>query len=113
MNIRANSLTAFLSGFSLSVAAGALDIAMGEGYIPFNAESDHIFPFFAAYFLITGIVFVIGFDVIKKQFNKYRSSVNMIQPMEKEIFFAISVRVFIWFVGGAIGILCCLFVSGI
>ena len=56
----ATRTTAFLSGASLTGLAICLDILKRRGIAPYNADTPELFPFIAAYFLVTVVVFVVG-----------------------------------------------------
>lgn len=53
-------MTAFLAGASLVALAVCLDALKSRGLVPYNADDPELFPLIAAYFLVTGIVFVVG-----------------------------------------------------
>ena len=56
----ATRMTAFLAGASLVALAVCLDALKSRGLVPYNADDLELFPLIAAYFFVTGIVFVVG-----------------------------------------------------
>jgi hypothetical protein len=105
MNIRASKISAFFSGLSLTLIASLLDFAQNKGMIDFNAESRNVFPFIAIYFLVTGILFVIGIEAIKAKLNQAEKG-TILKPTSKEdrqVYYSAWGRMCLWFVGGIIG----------
>jgi hypothetical protein len=56
----ATRTTAFLSGASLAALPVCLDVLKSCGLLRYNADDPELFPLIAAYFVVTGIAFVIG-----------------------------------------------------
>lgn len=108
MNIRATKISAFLSGLSLGLAASIMNLAKREGFISFNTDSSNVFPFFVLYFLLTGVLYVIGIEAIKAK-QLHRESGVLFLPTIKEarqVYYSVWLRMFIWFIGGGVGMLC-------
>ena len=108
MSIRATKISAFLSGFTLGLAVTLLDIAKDNGIISFNADSNYVFPFFGLYFLVTGILFVIGIETIKaKQLHAEAGMVFWPSTKQaRQIYYSAWLRMFIWFIGSGVGMVC-------
>jgi hypothetical protein len=60
LKFKATRLCAFLTGFVLGLAGVALDKAGKRALVSFTFESPRVFPFVIVYFLVTGLLFVIG-----------------------------------------------------
>jgi hypothetical protein len=57
----ATRTTAFVSGASLTALSVCLGVLKSRGLIPHSGDDPELFPVIGAYFLVTGIVFVLGF----------------------------------------------------
>jgi len=99
----ATRTTAFCSGASLAALAICLDILKSRGVVPCNADSPELFPFIAAYFLVTVLVFVIGVRNLFPAALKTRIPFVYF-PTDREgwtLLFNCWGRMLVWFVGGA------------
>ena len=100
----ATRTTAFLSGASLTALAICLGILKARGGIPYNADSPELFPFIAAYFLVTALVFVIG---VRNLFpSELKTKIPFVYfPTDREgwtLLFNCWGRMIVWFFGGAV-----------
>jgi hypothetical protein len=106
MKLTATKFTAFLTGFLLTSATMLLDIAKTHSLISFNADSPGIFPFFIGYFFITGIVFVIGIQLISQ--STFASIPFTSIPKDQEgwkAMFNTWGRMLAWFFGCVVGVI--------
>ncbi len=103
-SLEATKLTAFLAGFSLGAAAGALEFAHVRGLTSFTMASPNAFPFAAAYFFVSSLLFVIGMPFVRG--DAYERIPFSSVPKTKEGWskvVAVWIRMVFWFGGAVVG----------
>jgi len=96
--------TAFVAGASLAALAGLLGALKARGVIPYDADSQELFPFVLVYFFVSVLVYVIDVRSLAPKELKTRFPGVYFPTNREGIKFMLSVwlRMIVWFLGAAI-----------
>lgn len=99
----ATRTTAFLAGASLSALVFLLAVLKSRGVIPYDADSQELFPLVLVYLFVTVLIWVIDVRSIAPKQLKTRFPGVYFPTNREGVAFLMSVwgRMFIWFLGAA------------
>jgi len=95
----ATSLSAFIVGMTMPCLVGGFEFLKAQGFISFTLDSPSVFPYFAGYFFITMILFVVG---PRTDSETGQNSFKFYFPANKhdvQFMFDVWGRMFVWFLG--------------
>lgn len=103
LRFKATKVSAFLSGFVLSFAGVAFDIASKRKLVSFTFDSPRVLPFVGIFFIVTGLIFVIGPQMFSIERIPYTGIPK--NRFAWTLMFQAWGRMVVWFLGAVAGAL--------